>query len=216
MKLILKFLKPHKKMCVLIVLLLTIDMIGALLIPTFVGKMLDGIESRLTFNELLIDASILAGISVLSCLGAIFAGYFSSKLAADVSKDLRNALYKKTLVMSSADFKEFGVASITTRSISDINNISLAIINIFQMVIPVPIIFIASLVLSFSIDYVMALILLAVLVLISLIALVIMKSASPLFKKLQKLLDKMSEVILENITKFKWNILKRNYIITII
>lgn len=201
MKLILKYLKPHYKMCILIILLMTLDMIGALLIPTFVGKMLDEVAGESgQVKNLIKDACILGVTSIVSCFGAIMAGYLSSMLAARVSVDLRKALYKKTLEMSSADFKEYGVASITTRSISDINNICLAIINIFQMVVPVPIIFIVALALAFSIDYFMALILLGVLLLICIIALFIMKSASPLFKKLQKLLDKMSEVILENIT----------------
>ncbi len=46
----------------------------------------------------------------------------------------------------------------------------------------------------------MGLILLAVLAVITVIALFIMRGASPLFRKLQKLLDRMSAVLLENIT----------------
>lgn len=46
----------------------------------------------------------------------------------------------------------------------------------------------------------MGLILLAVLAFITVIALFIMRGASPLFRKLQKLLDRMSAVLLENIT----------------
>ena len=49
-------------------------------------------------------------------------------------------------------------------------------------------------------DWMMGLILLAVLAVITVVALLIMRSASPLFRKLQKLLDKMSTVLLENIT----------------
>ena len=46
----------------------------------------------------------------------------------------------------------------------------------------------------------MGLILLAVLAVITVIALFIMRGASPLFRKLQKLPDRMSAVLLENIT----------------
>lgn len=49
-------------------------------------------------------------------------------------------------------------------------------------------------------DWLIGLVLLAVLAVIVLIAYFIMRSASPLFRKLQKLLDKMSTVLLENIT----------------
>ena len=69
-----------------------------------------------------------------------------------------------------------------------------------QIVLPVPVVFVISLILAFMKDWMMGLILLAVLAVITVVALLIMRSASPLFRKLQKLLDRMSTVLLENIT----------------
>lgn len=68
------------------------------------------------------------------------------------------------------------------------------------MILPVPIVFIVSVVLAFTKDWLLGCVLLAVLAIISVIAVFIMRSAAPLFRKLQKLLDKMSAVLLENIT----------------
>ncbi len=201
MKLILKFLKPHWKLCLITILLMSIEMIGALLVPTFAGEMLNkGSSVNADFNELVKAAIKMAVVSLLAGIGAIIGGYTCARLSSEVGANIRESVYKKTLDLSVYDFQTFGTASMTTRITSDISNIQMAVVNIFQMILPVPVIFIVSLYLSFSKDWLIGLILLAVLIFISLFALFILKSASPLFKKLQKLLDKMSTILLENIT----------------
>lgn len=98
------------------------------------------------------------------------------------------------------DFRSFGVASVTTRTVSDITNIQFALGNCFQMLFPVPFIFVISLVFAFRLDSLLGLVLLAVLIIICIVCGFIMHSATPIFKKLQKKLDRMSKVLLENIT----------------
>src|SRR5699024_1438279 len=86
------------------------------------------------------------------------------------------------------------------RTISDITTIQFALTSTIQMVIPVPVICVLALALTFGLDAQMGVILLIVVAAVLLLAWRIMGSASPLFRKLQKLLDRMSTVLLENIT----------------
>ena len=113
---------------------------------------------------------------------------------------MRVAIYKKSLKLSVYDFRQFGTASITTRTVSDINTIQTALTSTIQMILPVPVICITALLLCFQLDMEMGFILLAVMIIVLVLAWGIMHSAAPVFKKLQKLLDKMSTVLLENIT----------------
>ena len=110
------------------------------------------------------------------------------------------ALYRKSLKLSIYDFRHFGTASITTRTVSDVTTIQFALTSFIQMVLPVPVIFIVALTLAFRLDVEMGFILLAVVVVVFALAMLIMKSAAPLFQRLQKLLDRMSTILLENIT----------------
>lgn len=201
MKLILNFLKPHWKLCVLTVLFSAVDVISALLIPTYAGEMLnEGSVGGTSFDAILQTGIKMAVVAILSGAGAFVGAYCSALLTSRVGADMRKALYKKSLELSVCDFKEFGAASMTTRTVADIANIQFALLNILQMTLPVPIIFVVSLTLSFRKDWLIGLILLGILALISLIALFIMKSAAPCFRKLQRHLDKMSTVLLENVT----------------
>ena len=200
MKLILRFLKPHWKLFLLTVFLLIVDVAGALIIPTLASEMLREGETGVEMQVLINTAIVMAVAAVISGAGGIFSGYACAELVSRIAKDIRDALYRKTLDLSVSDFRTFGVASMTTRTVSDVTNIRFALMASIQIVLPVPIVFVISLILTFMKDWVMGLILLAVLVVITVVALFIMRSASPLFRKLQKLLDRMSTVLLENIT----------------
>lgn len=200
MKLILRFLKPHWKLFLLTVFLLIVDVVGALIIPTLASEMLRQGETGVEMQVLINTAIAMAVAAVISGAGGIMSGYVCAELVSRIAKDMRDALYKKTLDLAVSDFRTFGVASMTTRTVSDITNIQFALMASIQIVLPVPIVFVISLILAFMKDWMMGLILLGVLVVITAVALLIMRSASPLFRKLQKLLDKMSTVLLENIT----------------
>ena len=201
MKLILRFLKPHRRLCVFTTLFMVTDMVGMMLIPTYAAEMLNKGAADITgFGELasigikMLIASLTAGI------GAVIGGYVCARLAARVGADIRKAIYKKSLELSVYDFQTFGTASMTTRTVSDVATVQFAVVGIFQMMLPVPVIFIAAVILSFMKDPLIGAVLLAVLAVIGFVAYFIMRSASPLFRKLQQLLDKMSTVLLENIT----------------
>ena len=200
MKLILRFLKPHWKLFLLTVFLLIVDVVGALIIPTLASEMLRQGETGVEMQVLINTAIAMAVAAVISGAGGIMSGYVCAELVSRIAKDMRDALYKKTLDLAVSDFRTFGVASMTTRTVSDVTNIQFALMASIQMVLPVPVVFVISLILAFMKDWMMGLILLAVLAVITVVALLIMRSASPLFRKLQKLLDKMSTVLLENIT----------------
>ncbi len=200
MKLIMHFIRPYRKLFIFTLLLILLDVIGALYIPTLIAEMMNEGTAGSTINDLYITGLQIAIASIISGAGAILSGYTCSLLSSKVCKDIRDAIYKKSLKLSIYDFKQFGTASITTRTISDITNIQTAFISVVQMVLPVPAIFVIALILTFRLDVLAGIILLAVLLIVILIAICIMKMTSPLFKKLQKLLDRMGTVLLENLT----------------
>lgn len=200
MKVILKFLKPHRGLCAAVLLLAVIDVVGALIIPTYAAAMLNEGTAGADFSVLLSTCIKMLITALISGAAMIAASFLCADLTSKVGADMRNALYKKTLSLSVADFRSFGTASVTTRTVSDITNIQVALGNCFQMLFPVPFIFVVSVTLAFRLDRIMGSILLAVLVVIAVICGFIMRSTAPMFKKLQKKLDKMSKVLLENLT----------------
>ena len=199
MKLILKFLKPHWKLCAITIILLIADAAGALFIPTLAADMLNEGTSGAAFDTILGTGLKMGAASLISGACAILGGYACAALSSRLGKDMRVAIYKKSLKLSVYDFRQFGTASMTTRTVSDITTIQFAVISFIQMVLPVPVVCAIALALTFLLDVQMGFILLAAVAAVIVLALFIMKSASPLFHKLQKLLDRMSTALLENI-----------------
>lgn len=105
MKLVLSFLKPHWKLCTLTVFLIFIDVVGALIIPTFAAELMNEAERGMEFNTLIITA-VLMGVSALIAGGAAIGSVFAAAdLTAKVGADIRDALYKKTLELAVSDFR---------------------------------------------------------------------------------------------------------------
>lgn len=200
MRLILKFLKPHWRLCLATILFLAIDVAGALYIPTQAAQILNAGISGDNMDALIKIGAQMVVTTIISGAGAILGGYCCARLTAGIGQDIRNAIYKKSLTLSIYDFRQFGTASMTTRTVADIVNIQAAMTYCLQMVLPVPIMFVIALSLAFSIDTLMGVLLLAVMIGLSVFAFFIVRSASPLFRKLQKHLDKMVAVLRENIT----------------
>lgn len=201
MKVILRFLKPHRNLCIITILLSFVDVLGALIIPTYAAQMLNLGAMQDPDTSLLLSTCIKMLIAaVISGAAMVSSSYVCSDLTSKVAADMRNTLYKKTMSLSGTDFRSFGTASVTTRTVSDITTIQFALGSCFQMLFPVPFIFVVSLIFTFRIDSLLGIILLTFLVIISIVCAFIMRSASPIFQRLQKKLDKMSKVLLENIT----------------
>ena len=200
MKLILQFSRKHWLICAAAIVFLTLEVIGGLFIPTLAAEMLNLGASGATFEKLLDTGIAMAVASVAAGLCGLLGSYSCAALASRVGRDIRLALYEKTLKLSVYDFSQFGTASITTRTVSDVNTIQLAIKSMLEFIIPVPVVCIVAMVLAFRIDKKIGFLLLFIVAVVLLIAYIIMQSAAPLFRKLQRLLDKMSVVLLENIT----------------
>ena len=176
------------------------DVAGSLFIPTLVAEMLNAGTSGAAFQSIVTTGIQMAVISAVAGLGAIAGGYACATLTAQVAKDMRQAIYTKSLKLSVYDFRQFGTASITTRTISDVTTIQMALLSSIQMILPVPVICVLSLVLTFNLNRAIGFVLLAVVLVVLILAFFMIRAASPLFRRLQKLLDRMSTVFLENLT----------------
>ena len=178
---------------------LIVIIMSSILVDNYVLRQFLGICPFLGVSKKLNQAVGMGVAALISGMCAVAGGWCCSQLTSRVGKDMRMALYRKSMDLSIYDFRNFGTASITTRTINDVVNIQMAMTNVLCMLMPVPIIFIIALTLSFRLDVTLSLWLVAI-AFVCVVALFIMRSAAPLFRKLQKLLDRIGAVLLENLT----------------
>ena len=200
MKTILPFLRPYRLACFWILLIALADVGGSLLIPTITAEMINDAMGGAALSQILRQGILMLGIAFLSGALTVTGSWLCARLSADLGRDLRNAVYDHSLQFSATDFEDFGTASMITRTLNDVNVIQQAFVSFIQMILPVPLICILGIVLSFRIHPTMGLVLLIGVVFVLLVALLIMRKATWIFERLQRFLDRMNVVLRENLT----------------
>ena len=199
MRLLLRFLKPYKKLVAITLLVLLIDNTGTLLVPTMLANMVNtGIVSG-SLDHILSGGVLMLGASMLASGGALTGAYLSARLSSNVGRDIRNAIYDSSLAFSGSDFERFGTGSMITRSLNDINVVQQSIIATIQMVLPLPFLCVVGIVMACLIDWQMGALLAIVTCIVLVIAAITIKNAAPIFMRLQSLIDRMNVVLRESI-----------------
>lgn len=200
MRTLFPFLKPYGWKCVFILIVTMADVAGALLIPTITADMINIAVAGSQMDAMLQKGILMMCIALLSGVLSIVGSWLCARLSADLGRDLREAVYDRSLTFSASDFEAFGTASMITRTLNDVNIIQQAFVNFVQMILPVPMVCILGIVLAFRIEVQMGVLILCGTIFVLLAALLIMRKAAPIFDKLQRFLDRMNVVLRENIT----------------
>ena len=143
---------------------------------------------------------IMLLISLLSAASTIAVGFLAARIAAGLSRDLREKVFGKVIGFSNAEFDKFSTASLITRSTNDITQVQMLIIMMIRMVFYAPLLGIGGIILpgrsSVSMSWIIAV---AVIVIISLI-MVVFSVTLPRFRKMQDLIDRLNLVIREGLS----------------
>lgn len=139
-------------------------------------------------------------ISLLSAACIVAVGFFASRTAAGLSRNLRSRIFTKVQSFSNAEMNKFSTASLITRTTNDITQIQMLIVIMIRMIFYAPIIGIGGVIKamsrSTSMSWIIALAVAALLIIIIAVIFV----AMPKFKIIQKLIDKLNLVTRENLS----------------
>ncbi|MDM8299363.1 ABC transporter ATP-binding protein [Collinsella tanakaei] len=199
MKLLMRFLKPYKKLVAITLIVLLLDNTGTLLVPTMLANMVNTGIANGDLDHLISGGAFMLGASMLASGGALTGAYLAARLSSNVGRDIRNAIYDSSLAFSSSDFERFGTGSMITRTLNDINVIQQSIIATIQMVLPLPFLCVVGITMACLIDWQMGLLLAVVTAVVLVIAALTIANAAPIFMRLQKLIDRMNIVLRESI-----------------
>lgn len=161
-----------------------------------VGLDLDGIQTR----YLLKTGAMMIGIAFLSMAAAILVTLTSARLAARLSRVLRDKIFKKVMDFTNSEFDRFSTASLITRSTNDIQQIQLFMTMMFRIVVYAPVLGIGGIVKVLSTNAAMTWTIALGVAAIMLVIFILFKVAMPKFKILQKLIDRLNLVTREILT----------------
>ncbi len=160
-----------------------------------------GIDTgKLQTNYILISGAKMLGIALLIMLIAIIIGLLGSRLAARLAMTLRNKVFSKVVGFSKTEMKNYGTASLITRTTNDIQQVQQIIVMLMRVVFYAPIIAVGGIIkttnTSGSMGWIIAAAVAALLIIITGLFTIVM----PKFKKIQILIDKLNLVTREILT----------------
>ena len=154
--------------------------------------------SKLQTNYIINVGLKMLGLALLAMFISVIVTYLAAKISALFSRDLRSRVVHKVMDFSHKEFKDYGIASLITRSTNDIQQIQMLLVMLLRIVVYAPIIGFGALskVSGSSMSWIIGV---AVLTILSLV-IVLFAVALPKFKIVQKLIDKLNLVSREILT----------------
>ena len=199
MKLI-KYLKPYWFFALMTPLTMIGEVFIDLTLPTLMSKIVD--DGVLGHNfELIIKTGLL--MLLLAVCGGIFgvgSSAFSGATSHSFSRDLRNDAFSKVMDFSFQQTDKFTTGSLVTRLTTDINLIQQFVDLVLRMFVRSFMMFAGGIIMMLRLNVDFGIVLLVALPIELIFMLVIIGKASPIFKILQKKLDKVNSVVQENVS----------------
>ncbi|MDE5993379.1 MAG: ABC transporter ATP-binding protein, partial [Oscillospiraceae bacterium] len=141
---------------------------------------------------------ILMGALGLCC--ALVCQYLASRASQGVGTVIRNDLFRHIGSLSHAELDRFGTPSLITRVTNDVNQVQSAVAMLIRLVVRAPFLVIGAAVMAMTIDLKLSLIFLAVMPLVAAVLYFIMFRSVPLYRVIQKKLDKISLITRESLS----------------
>ncbi|HSJ37728.1 MAG TPA: ABC transporter ATP-binding protein [Planococcus sp. (in: firmicutes)] len=197
---ILKNLKVYKWLVGMVFLLVFIQAMADLFLPTLMADIIDnGVVVGDVPYIWQIGGWMLA-VSALGAVASVTASYFSSKAAMGMGRDVRRQVFTHVEQFSLQEFDEVGTASLITRTTNDITQVQQVVLVLLRMVVSAPIMLVGGLIMAISKDARLSLVIIGAMPVLVVSILFILKKGIPLFTEVQKRLDRLNLVLRENLT----------------
>ncbi|MDE7400511.1 MAG: ABC transporter ATP-binding protein, partial [Clostridia bacterium] len=200
MKKTLGYLKPYKATVASALVIKFVGTVSELFLPLLLEYIInDAVPAgNVKFTALLGVAMFVCALGAL--FGNIIANRLSVKSSGGMTHDLRFDLFEKTSYLKCGQVDEFGIPSLISRMTSDTYYVNQMVARTMRMGVRAPILLIGGVLLTFILDPVLALVLLATVPFVSVALFLIKRKTIPMFLNVQKNGDNMVRCMQENAT----------------
>ncbi|AWZ37493.1 ABC transporter ATP-binding protein [Ligilactobacillus murinus] len=140
---------------------------------------------------------LIAAVGLVAAVGNV---YFASTQAQKTGAKLREAVFRKVLQFSGREIDQFGTSSLITRTTNDILQIQNVLIMLLRMMLMAPLMLIGASFMAYQSEKRLTGVFLVSIPLLLVAIAVIMYFAVPLFKGLQKKIDRINLTFREGLT----------------
>ncbi len=200
MKRLVRYLKDYKLESVLGPLFKMLEASFELFVPLVMAQIIDvGIKNQDSpYIMKMCGLLVLLGVIGLTC--SLTAQYFAAKAAVGFSTALRNDLFAHIQKLSYSEQDTVGTATLITRMTSDVNQVQSGLNLALRLLLRSPFIVFGAMIMAFTVNAKAAMVFVVAIPALSVVVFGIMAVSMPLYKKVQRQLDRVTLATRENLT----------------
>ena len=143
-------------------------------------------------GDALMGGLIILLMGIIGYVITMFSQYLAARSSVDVGTEIREALYRKMLVLSKKEREEIGPGKLLTVLNSDTYQLQHGVLFFVRLAVRAPFILLGSLIMSFVLDWRVGLAFLAIVPIIFLVNFLVLRKSSKGYVEIQNDLDELS------------------------
>lgn len=199
MKFISTYLSPVKWAFLSASLLSLIHVVSALTVPTLTASIINEGVLHGDLDAISRLSIAMLAASLVTVIGSLSAVYLASHIASRVSLNIRQQLVQALQDFSLSDFSKYGTGTLLMRATRDVEKIQSVLSEGINMILPMPLMIIVGLGLTFYKSFEMGLIILSLMVIMVMLMVMIQKRALSIVMAVQQQLDKLTDLVRDHI-----------------
>ena len=200
MKKMFLYLKPYRKESILAPLFKLLEAVFDLLVPIIVKQIIDVGIANSDKPYIWKMVGILGVFAVVGLACALTAQYFAARAAVGFGTGLRSALFRHIQGFSYRETDRAGTSTLITRMTSDVNQVQSGINLTLRLLLRSPIIVFGAVIMAFTVDVKGALVFVVAVPLLAVAVFAILLAGFPLYRRVQRNLDRVTGLTRENLT----------------
>nr|WP_210167760.1 ABC transporter ATP-binding protein [Streptomyces sp. SID4946] len=173
---------------------------ATLYLPNLNAHIIDNGVVKGDTGYILSFGALMIGISLVQVVCNIGAVYLGARTASALGRDMRAAVFDRVQSFSAREVGHFGAPSLITRTTNDVQQIQMLVLMTFTLMVSAPIMCVGGIVLALGLDVPLSGVLIAVVPVLAICVTLIVRRLRPLFRTMQTRLDKVNQVLREQIT----------------
>lgn len=194
------YLNKYRKECIIGPLFKFFEAVLEVQLPAIMVLIINNGVSQRNTGYVLRMGGLMVVLTICGYGCSLICQYSAARASQGFGTDLRNAFFEHILSFSYAQSDRFGAPTLTNRITNDINQLQQLVAMLIRLMLRWPFICIGSIVMSFLLDYQIALILLAATPVLAGMIYLITTKVSPLYRSYQKKLDNLAVILRENLS----------------
>ena len=194
-----RYLPKYRTEVAIVTVLLLIQSIANLYLPNLNADIINNGVAKGDTDYIWRTGAVMLAVTLVLGVLAIIGVYFASRASMGVGRDVRGAVFARVQHFSAREMTRFGTPSLITRNTNDVQQVQLFLQIALTILLTAPILAIGGIIMAIRENATLSLTLVVIIPLMAGVIGTLVAIAVPLFRQMQGRVDKITEVLREQI-----------------